>query len=193
MTLEFTLASARDALCARRISARELTEAHLAAITALEPDLHAFITVTPEQALAQADAADAAIRRGEGGPLTGLPVAIKDLFCTKGIKTTAASRILEPFIPPYESTVTANMLRDGAVFLGKTNLDEFAMGSSTTTSAFGPTINPWQRRGRIRSWCRAAPPAVRRQRSRLAWPWPRRAPIPADRSASRPPSAASSG
>jgi aspartyl-tRNA(Asn)/glutamyl-tRNA(Gln) amidotransferase subunit A len=147
MTLEFTLSGARDALRARRISARELTEAHLAAITALEPELHAFITVTPEQALAQADAADAALGRGEGGSLTGLPVAIKDLFCTQGVRTTAASRILEPFIPPYESTVTANMLRDGAVFLGKTNLDEFAMGSSTTTSAFGPTVNPWQRRG----------------------------------------------
>jgi aspartyl-tRNA(Asn)/glutamyl-tRNA(Gln) amidotransferase subunit A len=147
MTLEFTLSSARDALRARRISARELTEAHLAAIEALEPALNAFITVTPEQALAHADAADAALGRGQGGPLTGLPVAIKDLFCTQGVKTTAASRILEPFVPPYESTVTANMLRDGAVFLGKTNLDEFAMGSSTATSAFGPTINPWQRRG----------------------------------------------
>jgi aspartyl-tRNA(Asn)/glutamyl-tRNA(Gln) amidotransferase subunit A len=147
MTLEFTLSHARDALRARRISARELTSAHLAAIAALDPTLNAFITVTPEQALAQADAADAALGRGEGGPLTGLPVAIKDLFCTKGVRTTAASRILEPFVPPYESTVTANMLRDGAVFLGKTNLDEFAMGSSTTTSAFGPTINPWQRRG----------------------------------------------
>ena len=147
MTLEFTLSGARDALRARRISARELTSAHLAAISALDPTLNAFITVTPEAALAQADAADAALGRGEGGPLTGLPVAIKDLFCTKGVKTTAASRILEPFVPPYESTVTANMLRDGAVFLGKTNLDEFAMGSSTTTSAFGPTINPWQRLG----------------------------------------------
>ena len=147
MTLEFTLSSARDALRARRISARELTQAHLAAIAALDPELNAFITVTPEQALAQADAADAALGRGEAGLLTGLPVAIKDLFCTKGVRTTAASRILEPFVPAYESTVTANMLRDGAVFLGKTNLDEFAMGSSTTTSAFGPTINPWQRRG----------------------------------------------
>jgi aspartyl-tRNA(Asn)/glutamyl-tRNA(Gln) amidotransferase subunit A len=147
MTLEFTLSGARDALRDRRISSRELTEAHLAAIEALEPRLNAFITVTGEQARAQADAADAALARGEGGPLIGLPVAIKDLFCTAGVKTTAASRILQPFIPPYESTVTANMLRDGAVFLGKTNLDEFAMGSSTTTSAFGPTINPWQRRG----------------------------------------------
>ncbi len=147
MTLEFTLSSARAALAARRISARELTQAHLDAIEALEPQIHAFITVTPEQALAQADAADAALSKGEAGPLAGLPIAIKDLFCTKGVRTTAASRILEPFIPPYESTVTANLLRDGAVFLGKVNLDEFAMGSSTTSSAFGNTVNPWQRAG----------------------------------------------
>ncbi|MCB8881667.1 Asp-tRNA(Asn)/Glu-tRNA(Gln) amidotransferase subunit GatA [Acidisoma cellulosilytica] len=145
MTLEFTLASARDALRSRRISSRELTQAHLASIAALDPKLHAFITVTPDLALAQADAADAALGRGEAGPLTGLPVAIKDVFCTKGVKTTAASKILEPFVPPYESTVTSNMLRDGAVFLGKLNLDEFAMGSATTNSAFGATINPWQR------------------------------------------------
>ncbi|MCB8876580.1 Asp-tRNA(Asn)/Glu-tRNA(Gln) amidotransferase subunit GatA [Acidisoma silvae] len=147
MTLEFTLASARDALLNRRISSRELTQAHLDAITALDPKLHAFITVTAEQALAQADAADAALAKGEAGPLTGLPVAIKDVFCTKGVKTTAASKILEPFVPPYESTVTSNMLHDGAVFLGKVNLDEFAMGSATTNSAFGATINPWQRQG----------------------------------------------
>lgn len=147
MTLEFTLGSAREALRARKLSARELTQAHLDAIAGLEPRLHAYVTVTPEQALAQADAADAALARGEAGPLTGLPVAIKDVFCTKGIKTTAASKILEPFVPPYESTVTANMLRDGAVFLGKANLDEFAMGSATTNSAFGATINPWQRAG----------------------------------------------
>jgi aspartyl-tRNA(Asn)/glutamyl-tRNA(Gln) amidotransferase subunit A len=147
MTLELTIAGARAALRAKTLSARELTDAHLAAIEQLEPQLNAFITVTADAARAQADAADAAIARGEGGPLTGIPIAIKDLFCTKGVRTTAASRILEPFIPPYESTVTSQLLRDGAVFLGKTNLDEFAMGSSTMTSAFGPTINPWQRAG----------------------------------------------
>jgi aspartyl-tRNA(Asn)/glutamyl-tRNA(Gln) amidotransferase subunit A len=147
MTLEFTLASARAALLDRSISSRELTQAHLDAITALDPKLHAFITVTGDQALAQADAADAALARGDAGPLTGLPVAIKDVFCTQGVKTTAGSRILEPFVPPYESTVTSHMLRDGAVFLGKLNLDEFAMGSATTNSAFGATINPWQRTG----------------------------------------------
>jgi aspartyl-tRNA(Asn)/glutamyl-tRNA(Gln) amidotransferase subunit A len=146
-TLDFTIAGARDALRAKTISARELTEAHLAAIAALEPSLNAFITVTPETALVASDAADAALARGEGGPLAGIPLAIKDLFCTNGIRTTAGSRILEPFVPPYESTVTSQLLRDGAVFLGKANLDEFAMGSSTMTSAFGPTVNPWRRQG----------------------------------------------
>jgi aspartyl-tRNA(Asn)/glutamyl-tRNA(Gln) amidotransferase subunit A len=146
-TLAFTIAGARDALRAKAISARELTEAHLAAIETLEPQLNAFITVTPEVARDAADAADAALARGEGRALTGIPLAIKDLFCTKGTRTTAGSRILEPFVPPYESTVTTQLLRDGAVFLGKANLDEFAMGSSTMTSAFGPTINPWRRRG----------------------------------------------
>jgi aspartyl-tRNA(Asn)/glutamyl-tRNA(Gln) amidotransferase subunit A len=94
-----------------------------------------------------AAAADAALARGEGGPLAGIPLAIKDLFCTAGIRTTAGSRILQPFVPPYESTVTANLLRDGAVFLGKANMDEFAMGSSNMTSAFGAVVNPWTRRG----------------------------------------------
>ncbi|MGH7122430.1 MAG: Asp-tRNA(Asn)/Glu-tRNA(Gln) amidotransferase subunit GatA [Acetobacteraceae bacterium] len=140
------LAQARRGLERREFSARELTLAHLAAIEALNPRLNAFLTVTAAEALAAADAADAALARGEGGPLAGIPLAIKDIFCTKGVRTTAASRILEPFVPPYESTVTANLRRDGAVFLGKTNLDEFAMGSSTTNSAYGSTENPWKRR-----------------------------------------------
>jgi len=144
---DFTLAGARAALRARQVSARELTTAHLGAIEALNPGLNAFITVTPDLALRQAAAADAALARGEAGNLTGIPLAIKDLFCTAGVRTTAASRILEPFVPPYESTVTANLLRDGAVFLGKANLDEFAMGSSNMTSAFGPVTNPWTRPG----------------------------------------------
>ncbi len=101
--------------------------------------------MTPELALHQANAADAALARGEAENLTGIPLAIKDLFCTEGVRTTAGSRILAPFVPPYESTVTANLLRDGAVFLGKANLDEFAMGSSNMTSAFGPVTNPWMR------------------------------------------------
>ncbi len=144
---DFTIASARAALRAKKVSAQELTEAHLDAIAALNPRLNALITVMPETARAQAAAADAALARGEAHALSGIPLAIKDLFCTGGVRTTAASRILEPFVPPYESTVTANLLRAGAVFLGKANLDEFAMGSSNMTSAFGPVTNPWTRRG----------------------------------------------
>jgi len=146
MTLTgLTIAEARDGLRQTQFSARELVEAHLAAVELLNPRLNAFITVTEDLARRQADAADAALARGEAGPLTGIPLAIKDLFCTAGVRTTAASRILESFVPPYESTVTANLLRAGAVFLGKTNLDEFAMGSSNMTSAFGPVENPWKR------------------------------------------------
>ncbi len=138
-----SLAQARAALRAGRVSSVELTQAHLAAIERLQTALNAFITVTPERALDQAAAADARIAQGEDAPLLGLPIANKDLFCTEGVRTTAGSRILAPFVPPYESSVTANLLRDGAVFLGKTNLDEFAMGSSNMTSAYGPVTNPW--------------------------------------------------
>jgi len=146
MLTDLTIAEARDGLRAKKFTARALTEAHLAAIDALNPRLNAFITVTAERALLQADAADAALARGEAAPLTGIPLAVKDLFCTEGVRTTAGSRILSPFVPPYESTVSANLLRDGAVFLGKANLDEFAMGSSNMTSAFGAVENPWKRR-----------------------------------------------
>jgi len=146
MLTDLTLAEARRGLGERAFSSRELTEAHLAAIEALNPRLNAFITVTGERALAQADAADAALARGDERALTGVPVAMKDLFCTEGVRTTAGSRILGPFVPPYESTVSANLLGAGAVFLGKTNMDEFAMGSSNMTSAFGPVENPWKRR-----------------------------------------------
>ncbi len=144
---DLSLAQARDALRAKLFSARELAGAYLGAIERLNPHLNAYITVTPDHALAAADAADIALARGDAGPLAGIPLAVKDLFCTAGIRTTAASRILAPFVPPYESTVTANLLRDGAVFLGKTNLDEFAMGSSNLTSAFGPVVSPWSRPG----------------------------------------------
>jgi len=145
---DMTLAGARAALAKREISAVELTRAHLGAIEALNPRINAYITTTPELALAQAEAADAALAKGEGRALTGIPLAIKDLFCTAGTRTTAASRILGNFVPPYESTVSGNLLRDGAVFLGKANLDEFAMGSSNTTSAFGAVENPWKRQGK---------------------------------------------
>jgi len=146
MLTDLTLAAARDGLRARQFTAEELCLAHLDAIEALNPQLNAFITVSHSQALAQAQAADRAYAAGTAGPLAGVPLAIKDLFCTAGVRTTAASRILGPFVPPYESTVTANLLRDGAVFLGKTNLDEFAMGSSNTTSAYGSVVSPWKRR-----------------------------------------------
>jgi aspartyl-tRNA(Asn)/glutamyl-tRNA(Gln) amidotransferase subunit A len=143
---DLTLSAAREGLRRGEFTARALTEAHLEAIRALNPRLNAFVTVIAEQALAQADAADRELQRGQVRPLTGIPLAIKDLFCTAGVRTTAGSRILGPFVPPYESTVSANLLRDGAVFLGKANMDEFAMGSSNMTSAFGPVENPWKRR-----------------------------------------------
>jgi aspartyl-tRNA(Asn)/glutamyl-tRNA(Gln) amidotransferase subunit A len=147
MFADLSIVEAASALRRRDFSARELVAAHVDAVAALNPLLNAFITETPELALAQANAADAALAAGTAGPLAGIPLAIKDLFCTEGVRTTAASRILSNFVPPYESTVTANLLRDGAVFLGKANLDEFAMGSSNMTSAFGPVANPWQRAG----------------------------------------------
>ena len=147
MLTDLTLAQARDGLRRRDFSALELTDAYLAAIEALNPKLNAYVLVTGEAARAQAKVADAALAAGTHAPLTGIPLAIKDLFCTLGVRTTAGSRILEPFIPPYESTVTANLLRDGAIFLGKANMDEFAMGSSNMTSAFGPVASPWTRAG----------------------------------------------
>jgi aspartyl-tRNA(Asn)/glutamyl-tRNA(Gln) amidotransferase subunit A len=142
---ELTIATAAEGLAARKFSAVELVTAHNAAVAALNPRLNAFITTTPELALEQAKAADARIAAGTATALTGIPLAIKDLFCTAGVRTTAASRILEPFVPPYESTVTAQLLAEGAVFVGKANLDEFAMGSSNTTSGYGSVVNPWQR------------------------------------------------
>ena len=138
-----TLAEARDAIRAKKISSRELTGAFVKAIEGARP-LNAFLTEAGEQAMLAADAADRRIAEGKMGALEGLPLAIKDLFCTKGTRTTAASKILGNFVPPYESTVTQNLWDAGAVMLGKTNLDEFAMGSSNETSAFGPVFNPWR-------------------------------------------------
>src|SRR5437667_11279174 len=112
--------------------------------------LNAVITETPEIALDMAAASDERLAKGETRPLDGIPIAVKDLFCTKGVLTTAASHILDGFHPPYESTVTEKLWQAGAVMLGKTNLDEFAMGSSTTTSYYGPTENPWRRRSNNR-------------------------------------------
>ncbi len=140
-----TLAQARDGLRAKQFSATELAEAHLAAIESARA-LNAFVLETPERALDMARTSDAQIAKGQGGPLEGLPLGIKDLFCTDGVRTTACSRILENFVPPYESTVSAKLWRDGAVMLGKLNCDEFAMGSSNETSYFGPVASPWRRR-----------------------------------------------
>ncbi len=142
----FTLSEARDGLRARDFSARELTEAHNAAIERARP-LNAMALETAEHALSMADTADQRIAKGDGGLLEGVPLAIKDLFCTDGFRTTAGSHILDTFVPPYESTVTANLWREGAVMLGKANMDEFAMGSSNETSYFGPVENPWRRPG----------------------------------------------
>jgi aspartyl-tRNA(Asn)/glutamyl-tRNA(Gln) amidotransferase subunit A len=142
---KFTLSEARDALKARKISSRELTGAFVKAVEAARP-LNAYVTETPDKALEMAAASDARLAKGEGGALEGLPLAIKDLFCTKGVKTTAGSKILGNFVPPYESTVTQNLWNAGAVMLGKTNMDEFAMGSSNETSAHGPVFNPWRGR-----------------------------------------------
>jgi len=140
---KLTLKAALDGLKAKSFSAVEITKAHVAAVEAARP-LNAFVLETPEKALDMAAASDARIARGEAGPLEGAPLGIKDLFCTQGVRSTAASKILGNFIPTYESTVTANLFGDGAVMLGKLNMDEFAMGSSNETSAFGNVINPWK-------------------------------------------------
>src|SRR6516164_1485421 len=142
-----TLAQAREAVCSRKISSRELTSAFVTAVERART-LNAFVTETPDKAFAMADEADRRIAIGAARALEGLPLAIKDLFCTSGVRTTAGSNILSNFVPPYESTVTQNLWDAGAVLLGKTNMDEFAMGSSNETSYFGPVINPWRARDR---------------------------------------------
>jgi len=141
-----TIAAARDLLAKGEASSKELTEAHIAAVEAARP-LNAFITETPEKALEMAEASDKRRAAGEAGLLEGLPIGMKDLFCTEGVLTTAASHILDGFHPTYESTVSQNMWNAGAVLLGKTNLDEFAMGSSNMTSHYGGVENPWRKTG----------------------------------------------
>ena len=141
-----TIAQALTGLEKKDFTAVELAQAHIDAMANAKA-LNAFITETPEIALKQAGESDKRRASGNAGALDGIPLAIKDLFCTKGVQTTAASHILEGFVPEYESTVTQKLFDDGAVMLGKANLDEFAMGSSTTTSYFGNTINPWKREG----------------------------------------------
>jgi aspartyl-tRNA(Asn)/glutamyl-tRNA(Gln) amidotransferase subunit A len=144
--IALTLADARAGLQARKFSAVELADAHSAAIEKARA-LNAYALATPERALAMAKASDARIAKGDAGPLEGIPLAVKDMFCTEGVRTTACSHILDNFVPTYESTVTANLWRDGAILLGKTNNDEFAMGSSNETSFMGPVISPWRRKG----------------------------------------------
>ena len=141
-----TLSAARDGLRDKRFSATELTKVFIANMQAARP-LNAYVLETPEKALAMAAASDAKLAKGEGGPLEGLPLGIKDLFCTEGVRTTACSKILGNFVPTYESTVTTQLWRDGAVMLGKLNNDEFAMGSSNETSCFGTPVNPWRASG----------------------------------------------
>ncbi|MBB2970903.1 aspartyl-tRNA(Asn)/glutamyl-tRNA(Gln) amidotransferase subunit A [Mesorhizobium sp. RMAD-H1] len=142
-----TIAEARNKLKAKEITATELTEAYLGAIEAANDTLNAYVAVTPEKARDMAKASDARLAKGEGGVLEGIPLGIKDLFATEGVHTQACSHILDGFKPRYESTVTANLWADGAVMLGKLNMDEFAMGSSNETSYYGPVKNPWRARG----------------------------------------------
>ena len=141
-----TLAEARDQLRAKKISAKELAAAHLAEMEKARV-LNAYVLETPEHAQKMAAVSDAKLAKGEGGPLEGIPLGVKDLFATNGVRTTACSKILENFVPQYESTVTSQLWRDGAVMLGKLNNDEFAMGSSNESSALGPVLSPWRRKG----------------------------------------------
>jgi aspartyl-tRNA(Asn)/glutamyl-tRNA(Gln) amidotransferase subunit A len=144
--LDLTLAAVRDGLRKKAFTARELTEAYLDEMAAARA-LNAYVAETPERALLMANAADTALAAGTAGPMAGIPVGVKDLFCTEGVHSQACSHILDGFKPRYESTVTANLWRDGAVMLGKTNMDEFAMGSSNETSYYGPVKNPWRGEG----------------------------------------------
>jgi aspartyl-tRNA(Asn)/glutamyl-tRNA(Gln) amidotransferase subunit A len=140
---DLTIHQMHDLLRDGKTSARELTRSFLDRIAATDEQIHAFITVSGEQALQEAEAADARLAGGEGAPLTGIPLALKDIFVTEGLRTTCASQILADFVPPYDGTAVRRLREQGAVFLGKLNMDEFAMGSSNENSSFGPVRNPW--------------------------------------------------
>src|ERR1700684_2405850 len=137
-----TITQARERLRRREITSRELTRDCLDRIATIEPRLNAFITVCETEAMEQAEAADRRLAQGDAPALCGIPMGIKDIYCTRGVRTTCASKILEHFVPPFDATVIERLRADGAIFIGKTNLDEFAMGSSTENSAFGATTNP---------------------------------------------------
>ncbi|MGR7996891.1 MULTISPECIES: Asp-tRNA(Asn)/Glu-tRNA(Gln) amidotransferase subunit GatA [unclassified Xanthobacter] len=143
---QLTLTQAREGLAQGEFTAVELTEAYLKAMEQAR-GLNAYVLETPELALKMAKESDERLATGDTGPLEGIPVGVKDMFCTQGVRTTACSKILDDFVPQYESTVTSHLWRDGAVMLGKLNNDEFAMGSSNETSAFGPVVSPWRRDG----------------------------------------------
>ncbi len=140
-----TIAEAREKLRGREITALELTDAYVQAIEHANPTVNAYVATTPDKAREMAKISDTKLARGDGGALEGIPLGIKDLFAIKGVHTQACSHVLDGFKPRYESTVTANLWADGAVMLGKLNMDEFAMGSSNETSYYGPVINPWRR------------------------------------------------
>jgi aspartyl-tRNA(Asn)/glutamyl-tRNA(Gln) amidotransferase subunit A len=140
---DLTIAEAHDLLTKREVSSRELTRAVLDRIAAVDGRVRAYVTVTEDVALQQANAADKRMAAGDTAPLTGIPVCIKDVLCTRGVRTTCSSRMLEDFVPPYDAHVVERLQAQGSVMVGKSNMDEFAMGSSTENSAFFPTHNPW--------------------------------------------------
>jgi len=144
---KLTIAEAREGLKNKDYTSLELTDAFIGNIEAANSQLNAYVAVTADQARDMAKASDEKLAAGSGGALEGIPLGIKDLFATKGVHTQACSHILDGFKPPYESTVTSNLWADGAVMLGKLNMDEFAMGSSNETSYYGPVINPWRKTG----------------------------------------------